>query len=342
MHRPSPACRAPDPRRGAAGAAFSDADGRYRWLAAEARRARPLRRLVTGFTLHYRGAMPMPASSSRRRGGHAAPPGPSLAAARHARRRRAVAPARPAAAARARPGDCRVRGARRHRHLRHGAARLPPGRRADRPLPRRPLMFRHGPARGPGRGGLVATASAARSATSRDAPTRACCHAERCGLGRPALRPRPGDDRSSPPPDPVGGLPAAARRRLPAHRARRAVARRLAVAHGGAERPELVSCRARLRPRGAWRGPAMAQQPRRGDRRFPPPASGLRPAAPRLVVAVFDGDPFDPDPGGRAAMVAQAATAAARHPGAAPEPAAARPCGAIDWRFTRVPRRPAR
>jgi pimeloyl-ACP methyl ester carboxylesterase len=63
--------------------------------------------------------------------------------------------------------------------------------------------------------------------------------------------------------------------------------------------------------------------------------AGLPPDGPRLAVAVFEGDGFDPDPAARAALVAEAATRR-RAPTLAlfPENAARGHSGGFDWRFT--------
>jgi pimeloyl-ACP methyl ester carboxylesterase len=64
--------------------------------------------------------------------------------------------------------------------------------------------------------------------------------------------------------------------------------------------------------------------------------AGLPSGGPRLAVALFDRDPYDPDPASRAALVAEAA-ATRRAPTLAllPEPPIEGHSGGSDWRFTR-------
>ncbi|MBR0649061.1 hypothetical protein GXW78_05260 [Roseomonas terrae] len=65
--------------------------------------------------------------------------------------------------------------------------------------------------------------------------------------------------------------------------------------------------------------------------------AGLPPAGPRLAVAVFADDPFDPDPAARAALVAEAATRRSAPTLALfPEPPIRGHSGVNDWRFTRA------
>jgi len=102
-----------------------------------------------------------------------------------------------------------------------------------------------------------------------------------------------------------------------------------------AERPELVHAVIALAPaaHGEASGPNNLAVALDDFRRL---LAGLPATGPRLGVAVFDRDPFDPDPAARAAMVAEAA-ALRRAPTLAvfPEPPVTGHGGGNDWRFTR-------
>lgn len=103
-----------------------------------------------------------------------------------------------------------------------------------------------------------------------------------------------------------------------------------------AERPELVHAVLAFAP-AAHGEAARPNNHAAAAEDFARLLAGLPEGGPRLGVALFEGDPYDPDPAGRGVRVAEAATGRqaptlAIFPQGAPRGHA----GAFDWRFTRL------